>query len=83
VTGGFVYRGGDLPGLAGHYFYGDFCRGWIRSFRYENGTVTEPIDWTDQLGTVGGLASFGIDGQGEMYIVSLTTGEIYRLSAAG
>jgi uncharacterized repeat protein (TIGR03806 family) len=25
VIGGFVYRGASLPGLAGHYVYGDLC----------------------------------------------------------
>ena len=34
VTGGLVYRGSAIPRLAGHYFYGDFCSGWIRSFVY-------------------------------------------------
>ena len=34
VTGGYVYRGTAIPELNGHYFYGDFCSGWVRSFRY-------------------------------------------------
>ncbi len=31
VTGGFVYRGSAIPGLDGHYFFGDYCGGWVRS----------------------------------------------------
>lgn len=31
VTGGYVYRGKALPGLAGHYVFGDFCTGAIWS----------------------------------------------------
>jgi glucose/arabinose dehydrogenase len=45
VTGGFVYRGRLLPALAGHYFYADYCKGWIRSFKYERGAVTEHRQW--------------------------------------
>ena len=71
VTGGFVYRGSAIPGLQGHYFYGDFCSGWIRSFVY-GGAVTNATDWTSELGTVGSLSSFGVDALGEIYVLSLS-----------
>ena len=45
ITGGYVYRGSAIPALQGHYFYGDFCQGWVRSFRYGDGAVTD----ADQL----------------------------------
>jgi len=70
VTGGLVYRGSAVPRLAGHYFYGDFCSGWIRSFVYDSG-VTQATDWTNELGTVSSLSSFGIDASGEIYVLSL------------
>ena len=31
VTGGFVYRGGEVPALEGRYVYGDYCSGTIWS----------------------------------------------------
>jgi hypothetical protein len=65
-----VYRGSAIPRLAGHYFYGDFCSGWIRSFVYDSG-VTQATDWTNELGTVPSLSSFGIDASGEIYVLSL------------
>lgn len=81
VTGGYVYRGSRIPGLQGHYFYGDFCSGFIRSFPYVGGAVTDERDWTSQLGTLGNLSSFGEDASGELYITTLT-GSVYRIVAA-
>ena len=75
VTGGYVYRGSALPVLAGSYFYGDYCNGSILSIRYPGST---PADWTPLLSTGSGLSSFGEDGRGELYLVSLT-GPVYRI----
>jgi hypothetical protein len=65
VTGGYVYRGSALPELTGHYFFSDFCSGFVRSIA-PDGSVH---DWTDGTGTVGGVTSFGVDADGELYIV--------------
>ena len=67
VTGGYVYRGEEIPELAGHYFYADWVRRWIRSFRLVDGTATEVQDWTDELDP-GQINSFGLDGSGELYV---------------
>lgn len=80
VTGGVVYRGDQLHWLKGHYFYGDLCAGFIRSFRTADGTrIDDPMDWTSTLGRVGGLWSFGIDGSGELLVVT-GQGSLYRLT---
>ncbi len=71
VTGGFVYRGRLLPALRGHYFYTDFCGGWLRSFRFVRGAPRERRDWTSQVGTLNGFTSFGTDSAGELYATSL------------
>ncbi len=83
VTGGRVYRGDDpgLHRLVGVYFYGDFSAGWIRSFRLVDGVATERTDWTSTLGNVSLLASFGEDGVGNLYVVSLS-GSVYRLESS-
>ncbi|HEX5695768.1 MAG TPA: PQQ-dependent sugar dehydrogenase [Acidimicrobiia bacterium] len=70
VTGGFVYRGNEIPELVGTYFYSDWCSQWIRSFRYVDGQVTEEIDWSDDLGQIGQINSFGLGGDGELYAVT-------------
>src|SRR5665811_817619 len=81
ITGGVVYRGEALPWLQGHYFYGDLCRGFIRSFRTADGVqIDDSQDWTSRRGTVGGLWSFGTDGSKELLVVSGTSGVVYRLT---
>ncbi len=70
VTGGHVYRGSAIPELTGHYFYGDWCGQWVRSFRYENGVVTDERDWTEDLGEVGQPNAFGVDSAGELYVAT-------------
>ncbi|HEX5724858.1 MAG TPA: PQQ-dependent sugar dehydrogenase [Longimicrobiaceae bacterium] len=79
VTGGYVYRGRAIPGLRGHYFYADYCNGWIRSFRYAGGTVSDRHEW--ELGNVGNISSFGEDADGELYVVS-HAGAVYKLVPA-
>ena len=70
VTGGYVYRGEEIPELAGAYFYGDYCSGRIASFRRDLEGLYDLRDWTDSLGAVAQLTSFGVDGFGELYVVS-------------
>jgi glucose/arabinose dehydrogenase len=79
VTGGHVYRGTRLPSLVGHYFYADYCEGWVKSFRYDAGEVRDRKDW--DFGNVGQILSFGEDSAGELYILS-SNGRVYRLAPA-
>jgi hypothetical protein len=78
VTGGYVYRGRAMPQLAGTYFFADYCRGWVRSFRWANGRVSERREW--KLGPLGSITSFGEDAAGELYVTS-DDGSVYRLEA--
>jgi hypothetical protein len=79
ITGGLVYRGRRMPSLTGHYFYADFCAGWIRSFRLVGGAVTEHRQWRGV--EVKGPTSFGEDAAGELYVCS-QRGAVYRLVMA-
>jgi glucose/arabinose dehydrogenase len=67
VTGGYVYRGSAIPGIRGHYFYSDYCAGFLRSFRYESGVAVDQKDWGLTMSTV---TSFGVDIAGELYVMS-------------
>jgi glucose/arabinose dehydrogenase len=66
ITGGYVYRGSELGGLQGHYFYSDYCGGFLRSFRFDNGAAADEQDWGLDAGAV---TSFGQDFAGELYVV--------------
>jgi hypothetical protein len=77
VTGGYVYHGAAIPGIVGHYFYSDFCTGFLKSFRYSNGAVLDQKDWGLAMGNV---PSFGIDAAGELYVI---TGSSISKIAAG
>ena len=73
VTGGYVYRGTQVPSLYGTYIFAD----------YEHKTL-----WlypTDQSPPVGPamqaptrIAGFGQDASGEVYVMGLLNGAIYR-----
>ena len=70
VTGGYVYRGSVIPATQGIYFYADFCAGFVRSFRYQNGQPTEQTEWPS-LSPPGKLVtSFGEDAAGELYVMT-------------
>lgn len=79
VTGGYVYRGRALPGLGGTYFFSDYCRGWLRSFRVRSGRAVELRQWS--LGTMGQVTSFGEDSAGEL-LVCTTDGRVWRIVPA-
>jgi glucose/arabinose dehydrogenase len=82
ITGGFVYRGKALPALDGRYFYADYCTGLLRSLTWTGGYTRDHWDWKaaiDREGILSQISSFGVDADGELYIVELT-GSIYKLA---
>ncbi|MGH9202400.1 MAG: PQQ-dependent sugar dehydrogenase, partial [Vicinamibacterales bacterium] len=76
ITGGFVYRGVQLPELVGHYFYSDYCTGFLRSFRLVNGVATQLRDWG--IPSPGSVTSFGEDASGELYVLT-RAGGVFRV----
>jgi len=66
ITGGYVYRGQKIAGLAGVYLFGDFCSGTIWGLREVPGTA--PVV---QTAINSGLAvvSFAQGNDGELYVV--------------
>jgi glucose/arabinose dehydrogenase len=78
VTGGYVYRGTAIPALRGHYFYADYCQGWVRSFRLSGGAPAGQQEWAT-LRPGGQITSFGEDANGELYLM-ISSGKVFRIT---
>lgn len=76
ISGGAAYRGAAIPELRGHYFYSDYCSGWLRSFRLSGTEAVDRVDWA--IGSIGNVLSFGFDSDSEMYLLS-ANGSVYRV----
>lgn len=72
VTGGYVYRGTDYPGMQGLYIFGDFCSDEI-------GTIDSNENLLFFDTSPGGLSTFGEDVNNELYVAGLGAGIIYRV----
>jgi hypothetical protein len=79
VTGGYVYRGSNFPGLAGVYLYADFCRGRLWGMAKDAGNQWFHVQIQDTGYTI---SSFGEDEQGELYITDYGSGSVLRLVKA-
>ena len=77
VSGGYVYRGMRVPAAVGRYFCGDYCSGTVWSLRMSGGKAAEI---RREPFTVRGLSSFGEDAAGELYLMSVDSGTVYRLT---
>jgi glucose/arabinose dehydrogenase len=82
VTGGYVYRGTEQPGLGGFYLFGDYCSGNLWAIQADAAAPAGGIV-TPQLLLATGLAisSFGEDAAGELFLADLNGGSIYRITA--
>jgi len=76
ITGGYVYRGNQISGLNGVYFFADYCSGEIGLL-----SKNENDEWDMSLvfpNINGSWVSFGEDINGELYIASINGG-IYKI----
>ena len=77
IIGGVVYRGTKIKDLCGRYFFGQHDSGVVKSLIQSGGTRMGEVVTHTTLGS-GGLASFGEDGAGEIYISTLG-GQVSRI----
>ncbi len=80
ITGGFVYRGTALPALVGHYVFADYGSGriWRLDSNGSGGyTAVQLVD------TSLAIASFGQGNDGELYVVDIGGGGLYKLVDGG
>ncbi len=78
ITGGYVYRGKNLPALQGKYIYGDYASGkvWALTIN-KDGTKASG---NELLLTTGfPISSFGLDANNEILLLNYAEGKIYRL----
>ena len=75
VTGGYVYRGSAISGLAGNYLFADYGSGRIwRLVPNGGGLAAEEL-----LNTSLSIASFGEGSDGELYVVDIAGGGLHRI----
>ena len=79
IIGGAVYRGTALPQLHGAYLYSDFCSALVSAAWRDAGGAWQTTALEDLPGLV---SSFGEDESGELYVLSISTGVIYKLAPA-
>jgi glucose/arabinose dehydrogenase len=87
ITGGYVYRGGALGGnYQGRYFFADFVQGRVWSIALTIDSAGEVrasnlLEHTAELGgsQLGTISSFGVDADGELYIVSYSRGAVLKI----
>jgi glucose/arabinose dehydrogenase len=88
ITGGYVYRGRSLgASYVGRYFFADYVQGrvWSLALAIDSqgeAHVSDLMEHTADLGgqaQLGNISSFGVDADGELYIVSLSRGVVLRV----
>jgi glucose/arabinose dehydrogenase len=78
IIGGFVYRGTLIPGLVGHYIFGDLSSGHIWGLQ-----EISPGNWQQTLLFTHNLtvSAFGQDSAGELYLVDYVNGAVLNIRA--
>jgi glucose/arabinose dehydrogenase len=88
ITGGVVYRGAALDALFnGRYVFADFAAGRVFSIglaldAHQEATAVDVLELTDLLGgrqELGLVSSFGVDADGELYLVSYSQGRVLKI----
>ncbi len=79
ITGGYVYRGTAIPDLRGTYVFGDNCSGDVAGLKWCDDALHGPVRIGDISSAGGGLASFGEDNAGELYMVFVASGDVVKI----
>jgi glucose/arabinose dehydrogenase len=79
VTGGYVYRGQESPALSGIYLFGDYCSGriWGLAAGQDGAWKVAELAQTGMR-----LSSFGEDEGGELYLLDMGGGELFKIAAS-
>ena len=86
VTGGFVYRGQNVPKLYGKYVYGDFIMGKLWSLEIVDGNSVNELIYDSKQDTSLtdnpriSISSFGESEDGELFFTDRNTGRIFTFN---
>jgi glucose/arabinose dehydrogenase len=79
ISGGFIARDPTVPTLAGRYLFADYCGTGASA-------IAVPVGSPPDIATLGAAvhtAGFGQDSDGHLYITSLNTGGVWRVTGTG
>ena len=79
ILGGFVYRGNQIPELAGRYLYADLCTAELRSLQFGKPFATDRAE--SAPGALGSPRSFGEDSSCNLYVTNFDT--VFRIVGSG
>lgn len=94
ITGGYVYRGCDIPHLDGTYIFADFCSAQIWAMDHDDpnlpynpsqGGINPAVSIRAQLSpsvegfSISWISSFGEDARGELYLADFNAGRIFKI----
>jgi glucose/arabinose dehydrogenase len=88
ITGGYVYRG-SIAAWRGRYFFADYVtrRVWSLLIQVDSSSgAVQAVDLQDHTAALaasnplGSISAFGVDAQGELFVVDHTGGRVYRLT---
>lgn len=77
ISGGFVYRGSNVPFLAGKYVYADYVSGNIWALEYDGSEVVSNEKIFDSNYNI---TAFGVDKDRELYFGDFRTSKIYKFA---
>ncbi|MFN7937288.1 MAG: PQQ-dependent sugar dehydrogenase [Bryobacteraceae bacterium] len=78
ITGGFVYRGRNAPGLRGSYVYADYCNGRIWALERSGAQFSNRL----LLNSGRNITTFGEDENGELYVGDASSDTIFRIEGS-
>ncbi|MEO8933011.1 MAG: PQQ-dependent sugar dehydrogenase [Xanthomarina sp.] len=77
ITGGYIHRGTLQPHFNGWYFFADYCSNEIGILK-NTGSTWNMTFTTPYVGN--GWTTFGQDMNGELYIVGIDSGSVFRIT---
>jgi uncharacterized repeat protein (TIGR03806 family) len=82
ITGGYVYRGTDVPALVGRYLFADHSSTEVFTLE-DDGTGRFVVAGLSGGSTGINVAGFGEDAEGELYVMSVFANTVHKIGPSG